>query len=77
MKYDPQIFMYGYFAKGDQYEAEVETLNDEISAAVTPVVEDRTGLLDNTIYDLQGHRVTLQQLQEGQIYIQNGKKYLK
>ena len=76
MKYDPEVFMYGYFAKGDQYEAEVETLNDEISA-VTTVVEDRTGLHDNTIFDLQGHRVAPQHLIEGQIYIQNGRKFRK
>ena len=76
MKYDPEVCMYGYFAKGDQYEAEVETLNDEISA-VTTVVEDRTGLHDNTIFDLQGHRVTPQHLIEGQIYIQNGRKFRK
>ena len=76
MKYDPEVFMYGYFAKGVQYEAEVETLNDEISA-VTTVVEDRTGLHDNTLYDLQGHHVAPQHLIEGQIYIQNGRKYRK
>lgn len=76
MKYDPEVCMYGYFAKGDQYEAEVETLNDEISA-VTTVVEDRTGLHDNTIFDLQGHRVAPQHLIEGQIYIQNGRKFRK
>ena len=76
MKYDPEVCMYGYFAKGDQYEAEVETLNDEISS-VTTVVEDRTGLHDNTIFDLQGHRVAPQHLIEGQIYIQNGRKFRK
>ena len=76
MKYDPEVFMYGYFAKGVQYEAEVETLNDEISA-VTTVVEDRTGLHDNTLYDLQGHRVAPQHMIKGQIYIQNGRKYRK
>ena len=76
MKYDPEVCMYGYFAKGEQYEAEVETLNDEISA-VTTVVEDRTGLHDNAIYDLQGHHVTPQHLIEGQIYIQNGRKFRK
>ena len=76
MKYDPEVFMYGYFAKGVQYEAEVETLNDEISA-VTTVVEDRTGLHDNTLYDLQGHHVAPQHLIEGQIYIQNGRKFRK
>ncbi len=76
MKYDPEVCMYGCFAKGDQYEAEVETLNDEISA-VTTVVEDRTGLHDNTFYDLQGHRVAPQHLIEGQIYIQNGRKFRK
>lgn len=76
MKYDPNVCMYGYFAKGDLYEAEVETLNDEISA-VTTVVEDRTGLHDNTFYDLQGHRVAPQHLIEGQIYIQNGRKFRK
>ena len=74
MKYDPTVCMYGYFAKGEQYEAEVETLNDEVSA-VTTVVEDRTGLLDNTIYDLQGQRVAPQHMIEGQIYIQNGRKF--
>ena len=76
MKYDPAVCMYGYFAKGEQYEAEVETLNDEISS-VTTVVEDRTGLLDNTIYDLQGQRVAPQHMIEGHIYIQNGRKYRK
>lgn len=76
MKYDPEVCMYGCFAKGDQYEAEVETLNDEISA-VTTVVEDRTGLHDNTFYDLQGHRVAPQHLIEGQIYIQYGRKFRK
>lgn len=76
MKYDPEVCMYGYFAKGDQYEAEVETLNDEISA-VTTVVEDRTGLHDNTIFDLQGHRVAPQHLTEGHIYIQSGRKFRK
>ena len=76
MKYDPEVYMYGYFAKGDQYEADVETLNDEISA-VTTVVEDRTGSHDNAIYDLQGHRVAPQHMIEGQIYIQNGRKFLK
>lgn len=76
MKYDPEVCMYGYFAKGDQYEAEAETLNDEISS-VTTVVEDRTGLHDNTIFDLQGHRVAPQHLIEGQIYIQNGRKFRK
>jgi hypothetical protein len=76
MKYDPEVCMYGYFAKGDQYEAEVETLNDEISS-VTTVVEDRTGLHDNTIYDLQGLRVAPQQMIEGHIYIQNGRKFRK
>ena len=76
MKYDPAVCMYGYFAKGEQYEAEVETLNDEVSA-VTTVVEDRTGLLDNTIYDLQGQRVAPQHMIEGQIYIQNGRKFRK
>lgn len=76
MKYDPEVCMYGYFAKGVQYEAEAETLNDEISS-VTTVVEDRTGLHDNTIYDLQGLRVAPQQMIEGHIYIQNGKKFRK
>jgi hypothetical protein len=76
MKYDPAVCMYGYFAKGVQYEAEAETLNDEISS-VTTVVEDRTGLHDNTIYDLQGLRVAPQQMIEGHIYIQNGRKFRK
>ena len=76
MKYDPEVCMYGYFAKGEQYEEEVETLNDEISA-VTTVVEDRMGLQDNAIYDLQGHRVAPQHMIEGQIYIQNGRKFRK
>ena len=76
MKYTPEVCMYGYFAKGVQYEAEVETLNDEVSA-VTTVVEDRTGLLDNTIYDLQGQSVSPQHLIEGHIYIQNGRKFRK
>ena len=76
MKYDPEVCMYGYFAKGEQYEAEVEALNDEISS-VTTVVEDRTGLHDNAIYDLQGHHVAPQHLIEGQIYIQNGRKFRK
>ena len=76
MKYDPEVCMYGYFAKGEQYEAEVETLNDEISA-ITTVVEDRTGLYDKAIYDLQGHRVAPQHMIEGQIYIQNGRKFRK
>ena len=76
MKYDPEVCMYGYFAKGEQYEAEVEALNDEISS-VTTVVEDRTGFHDNAIYDLQGHRVAPQHLIEGQIYIQNGRKFRK
>ena len=74
MKYDPEVCLFGYFAKGEQYEAEAETLNDEISA-VTIVVEDRTGLHDNAIYDLQGHHVAPQHLIEGQIYIQNGRKF--
>ena len=76
MKYTPEVCMYGYFAKGVQYEAEAETLNDEITS-VTTVVEDRTGLLDNTIYDLQGQRVAPQHLIEGHIYIQNGRKFRK
>lgn len=76
MKYDPAVCMYGYFAKGEQYEAEVETLNDEVST-VTTVVENRTGLLDNTIYNLQGQRVAPQHMIEGQIYIQNGRKFRK
>ena len=76
MKYNPEVFLYGYFAKGEQYEAEAETLNDEISA-VTTVVEDRTGLHDNAIYDLQGHHVAPQHLIEGQIYIHNGRKFRK
>jgi len=76
MKYDPAVCMYGYFAKGEQYEAEVETLNDEVST-ITTVVEDRTGLLDNTIYNLQGQRVAPQHMIEGQIYIQNGRKFRK
>ena len=76
MKYDPKVCMYGYFAKGEQYEAEVETLNDVISA-VTTVVEDCTGLHDDAIYDLQGHRVAPQHMIEGQIYIQNGRKFRK
>ncbi len=76
MKYDPEVCMYGYFAKGEQYEAEVEALNDEISS-VTTVVEDRTGLNDNAIYDLQGHRVAPQHMIEGQIYIQKGRKFRK
>lgn len=76
MKYDPEVCMYGYFAKGDQYEDEAETLNDEI-AAVTTVIEDCTGLHDNAIYDLQGHRVAPQHMIEGQIYIQNGRKFRK
>ena len=76
MKYDPEVCMYGYFAKGEQYEAEVETLNDVISA-VTTVVEDCTGLHDDAIYDLQGHRVGPQHMIEGQIYIQNGRKFRK
>lgn len=76
MKYDPEVCMYGYFAKGEQYEAEVESLNDEISS-VTTVVEDRTGLHDNAIYDLQGQRVAPQHMTEGQIYIQNGRKFRK
>ena len=76
MKYDPAVCMYGYFAKGEQYEAEVETLNDEVST-VTTVVKDRTGLLDNTIYNLQGQRVAPQHMIEGQIYIQNGRKFRK
>ncbi len=76
MKYDPAVCMYGYFAKGEQYEAEVETLNDEVST-VTTEVEVRTGLLDNTIYNLQGQRVAPQHMIEGQIYIQNGRKFRK
>jgi hypothetical protein len=76
MKYDPNVCMYGYFAKGDQYEAEVETLNDEVST-VTIEVEESTGLHDNAIYDLQGHRVAPQHMLEGQIYIQNGRKFRK
>ena len=76
MKYDSEVCMYGYFAKGEQYEEEVETLNDEISS-VTTVVEDRTGLHDNAIYDLQGHLVAPQHMIEGQIYIQNGRKFRK
>lgn len=76
MKYDPEVCMYGYFAKGEQYEAEVESLNDEISS-VTTVVEDRTGLHDNAIYDLQGHLVAPQHMIVGQIYIQNGRKFRK
>ena len=76
MKYTPEVCMYGYFAKGVQYEAEAETLNDEITS-VTTVVEDRTGLIDNTIYDLQGQRVAPQHLIEGHIYIQNGRKFRK
>ena len=76
MKYNPEVCMYGYFAKGDQYEDEAETLNDEISA-VTTVLEDRTGLHDNAIYDLQGHRVAPQHMIESQIYIQNGRKFRK
>ena len=76
MKYDHEVCMYGYFAKGVQYEAEAETLNDEISS-VAIVVEDRTGLHDNIIYDLQGHRVAPQHLIEGHIYIQNGRKFRK
>ena len=76
MKYDPAICMYGYFAKGEQYEAEVETLNDEVSA-VTTVVEDRTGWPDNAIYNLQGQRVAPQHMIEGHIYIQNGRKFRK
>ena len=76
MKYDPEVCMYGYFAKGEQYEAEVESLNDEISS-VTTMVKDRTGLHDNAIYDLQGHLVAPQHMIEGQIYIQNGRKYRK
>ena len=76
MKYDPEVCMYGYFAKGEQYEAEAEALNDEISS-VTTVVEDRTGLHDHAIYDLQGHRVAPQHMIKGQIYIQNGRKYRK
>lgn len=54
----------------------LKTLNDEISS-VTTVVEDRTGLNDNTIYDLQGLRVAPQHLIEGHIYIQNGRKFRK
>ena len=76
MKYTPEVCMYGYFAKGEQYEAEVESLNDEISS-VTTVVKDRTGLHDNAIYDLQGHLVAPQHMIEGQIYIQNGRKFRK
>ena len=76
MKYNPEVCMYGYFAKGDQYEDEAETLNDEISA-VTTVLEDRTGLHDNAIYDLQGHCVAPQHMIESHIYIQNGKKFRK
>ena len=76
MKYDPAVCMYGYFAKGEQYEDEVETLNDEFSS-VTTVVEDRTGWLDNAIYNLQGQRVAPQHMIEGQIYIQNGRKFSK
>ncbi len=76
MKYDPAVYMYGYFAKGEQYEDEVETLNDEFSS-VTTVVEDRTGWLDNAIYNLQGQRVAPQHMIEGQIYIQNGRKFSK
>ena len=76
MKYDPEVCMYGYFAKGEQYEAEVESLNDEISS-VTTMVKDRTGLHDNAIYDLQGHLVAPQHMIEGQIYIQNGRKFRK
>lgn len=76
MKYDPAVCMYGYFAKGEQYEDEVETLNDEFSS-VTTVVEDRTGWLDNAIYNLQGQRVAPQHMIEGQIYIQNGRKFRK
>ena len=76
MKYTPEVCMYGYFAKGVQYEAEAETLNGEISS-VTTVVEDRTGLNDNTIYDLHGLRVAPQHLIEGHIYIQNGRKFRK
>lgn len=76
MKYNPTVCMYGYFAKGEQYEAEVETLNDEISA-VTTVVEDRTGSRDKAIYDLQGQRIAPQHMIEGQIYIQNGRKFRK
>ena len=76
MKYDPEVCMYGYFAKGEQYEAEAESLNDEISS-VTTVVEDRTCLHDNAIYDLQGHRVAPQHMIKGQIYIQNGRKFRK
>ncbi len=76
MKYDPEVCMYGYFAKGEQYEAEAEALNDEISSVKT-VVEDRTGLHDHAIYDLQGHRVAPQHMIKGQIYIQNGRKYRK
>lgn len=76
MKYNPEVCMYGYFAKGDQYEDEAETLNDEISA-VTTVLEDRTGLHDNAIYDLRGHRVAPQHMIESHIYIQNGKKFRK
>ena len=76
MKYAPAVCMYGYFAKGVQYEAEAETLNDEISS-VTTVAEDRTGLHDNTIYDLQGQRVAPQHMIEGHIYIQNGRKFRK
>ena len=76
MKYDPAVYMYGYFAKGEQYEDEVETLNDEFSS-VTTVVEDRTGWLDNAINNLQGQRVAPQHMIEGQIYIQNGRKFSK
>ncbi len=76
MKYDPEVCMYGYFAKGEQYEAEAEALNDEISS-VTTVVKDRTGLHDHAIYDLQGHRVAPQHMIKGQIYIQNGRKFRK
>lgn len=76
MKYDPAVYMYGYFAKGEQYEDEVETLNDEFSS-VTTVVEDRTGWLDNAIYNLQGQRVAPQHMIEDQIYIQNGRKFSK
>ncbi len=76
MKYAPAVCIYGYFAKGVQYEAEAETLNDEISS-VTTVAEDRTGLHDNTIYDLQGQRVAPQHMIEDHIYIQNGRKLRK
>lgn len=62
------FYLFGYFAKGEQYEQEAETLD-----IPTLTANDK---LKDIIHDIKGYRVSLSNIHKGGFYILDGKKYI-